>query len=189
MLGIARSEAISQQDALRLLATTGSFLDREVCADIHTPPLFLFVWNMAALRYERGADRSFQGTLPDALIKILLAVLRERVRPKGANEEKLAQLALGGLLKFLLPRLGNELRGILAPLATITRLYKEALEHTFVLALFALEGIALFRPDEPVLTPLVSVGLLAKSKQYEEIGPAIDHLCERVKGHGALGRK
>jgi hypothetical protein len=166
---IARSEAISQQDALRLLAATVSFLDREVCADIHTPPLFLLVWNMAALRYERGADRSFQGILPDALVEILLTVLRERVHPKGPNEEKLAQLALAGLLGFLLPRLTKELRRILGPLAGMTQwLSQEALKQTFVPALFALEGIALLRPGEPVFKPLVCVGLLQKSKAYGE---------------------
>jgi len=190
MLDIARSEGISQQNALRLLATTGSFLDREVCADIDTLPLFLLVWNMAALGYERGADRSFHGTFLDTLVEILLTVLRERVRPKGPNDEKLAQLALAGLLKFLLPRHGNELRGILGPLATSTRwLYKEALEQPFLPALFALEGIALLHPGEPVFTPQVCLGLLWKFKRHEELGPAIEHLCERVEGHGALRRK
>jgi hypothetical protein len=187
VLTIARSKAISQQDALRLLAATVSFLDREVCADIHTPPLFLLVWNMAALRYERGADRSFQGILPDALVEILLTVLRERVHPKGPNEEKLAQLALAGLLGFLLPRLTKELRRILGPLAGMTQwLSQEALKQTFVPALFALEGIALLRLGEPVFKPLVCVGLLQKSKAYEEVGPAIEHLRARVKGYGNL---
>ena len=187
VLAIARSEAVSEQDFLRLLMSTESFLNREVCADIHTLPLFRLVWNMAALRYERGADRSFCGTLPDTLVETLLAVLRERVRPKGANEEKLAHLGLAGLLRFLVPQLGNELRRILAPLATITHwLYQEALEQTFVLALFALEGIVLLRPGEPVFKPLVCAGLLQKSKAYEEVGPAIEHLRERVKRHGNL---
>ena len=185
VLAIARSEAISQQDALRLLATTGSFLDCEVCADIHTLPLFRLVWNMAALGYERGASRSFHGTLPDTLVETLLAVLRERVRPKGPNDEKLAQLALAGLLGFLVPRLGNKLRRILVPLASITRwLYQEALEQTFLPTLFALEGIALLGPGEPVFKPLVCIGLLQKSKADEEVGPVIEHLRERVKRHG-----
>ncbi|MGQ0571664.1 MAG: hypothetical protein ACT4P5_19345 [Armatimonadota bacterium] len=187
VLVIARSEAISQQDALRLLSATGSFLDREVCKDIDTLPLFLLLWNMAALRYERAADRSFHGTLPANPIEILLTVLRERVRPKGPNDEKLAQLALAGLLRFLLPQFGNELRGILAPLTTSTRwLYNEALEQTFLPVLFALEGIALLQPGEPVLTPQVCLGLRWKFKAYEEVGPAIEHLCERVKRHGNL---
>lgn len=167
--------------------STESFLDREVCADIHTLPLFRLVWNMAALGYERGADRSFCGTLPDTLVETLLAVLRKRVRLKGANEEKLAQLALAGLLSFLVPQLGNELRRILAPLATITRwLYQDALEQTFLPALFALEGIALLRPDEPVFKPLLCVGLLQKSKADEEVGPAIEHMRERLKRYDNL---
>jgi hypothetical protein len=98
---------ISQQDALRLLAATVSFLDREVCADIHTPPLFLLVWNMAALRYERGADRAFQGILPDALVEILLTVLRERVHPKvptRRNSPSWRSLASWGFCYHGLPK-------------------------------------------------------------------------------------
>jgi uncharacterized protein YllA (UPF0747 family) len=65
-------------------------------------------------------------------------------------------------------------------------LYQEALEQRFVPALFALEGIVLLHPGEPVFKPLVCVGLLQKSKAHEEAGPAIEHLCERVKRHGNL---
>lgn len=163
VLTIARSETICQQDALCLLEKIGSFVDRGVCAEIHTLPLFLLVWNMAALRYERGADRSFHGTLPNALVETSLTALRERVRPKGANKEKLAQLALAGLFAFLVPRRTEALRRILAPLANITRwLYEEAVKQTFVPALFALEGIDLLRRREPVFTPPVCGELLKK---------------------------
>jgi hypothetical protein len=49
-----------------------------------------------------------------------------------------------------------------------------------------LEGIALLRPGEPVFKPLICVGLLQKSKAYEEVGPAIEHLRARVKDYGNL---
>ncbi len=185
VLSIARSETISPVIAQQLLAATGSFLDPEVCADIDTLPLFLLVWNMAALRYQRGSDRSFDRTLPTALIETLLDVLRDRIHPKGPNEEKVAQLGLAGLLGFLLPQLSAKLRARMAPLRGATPWLSElALEQTFVPALFALEGIALLQPGNMIFTPLVSMGLLMKSKQYEDIGPAVEHLRERVKRYG-----
>jgi hypothetical protein len=120
--------------------------------------------------------------LPDAVMRILLEVLRERVRPKGPNQEKLAQFALAGLLRFLAPRFGDELRTILAPLAGMLNwLYHEALQQTFVPALFALEGITLLRHNQLVFTRPVCAGLLAASMEYEDVGTAIEHLRNRVQ--------
>lgn len=102
--------------------------------------------------------------------------------PKGSNKEKLAQLALAGLISFLVPRLTKELRSILAPLSGITKwLYPEAQALTFVPALFSLKGINLLKPSEPVFTPFVRAVLLAKSKEYEDIGPAIEFLRQQVE--------
>jgi hypothetical protein len=140
------------------------------------------LWNVAALRYERGADQTFDKTLPNSLQDTLLDILVERIGPKGPNKEKLAQLALAGLLKFLAPRLGDKLHSILTPLVKSARwLRPQALELTFVPALFALEGIALLRLNEGVFTPQVCLALLAKSEDYEDIGPAIEHVREHVK--------
>jgi hypothetical protein len=187
VLVIARSEMIAVQDVRRLLVAVGSFLDGEVCTDTHTLPLFLLLWNMAAVRYERGADRSFDGTLPDTLIETLLDVLRGRVRPKGPNKEKLAQLALAGLLGFLAPSLCPKLQHILAPLTKSARwLHQQALELTFVPALFVLEGIMLLHLSEAVFTPFLCLGLLGKSEEYEDVGAAIEHLRERVRRYNKL---
>jgi hypothetical protein len=185
ILNIARSEEVSLPDAHRLLKSVTSFLDREVCAEMHTLPLFLLLWNMATLHYERRANRAFDGTLPDALVEILGSVLRGRVQAKGPNQEKLAQLALSGLLGFLAPRHSRELRRTLTSLAKSTQWLRPlALEQTFVPALFALEGLALLYPEENVFIPLVCRKLLAKSEEYEEVGPAIEHLRERVRRYG-----
>ncbi|MFH1719613.1 MAG: hypothetical protein ABIF19_19860 [Planctomycetota bacterium] len=187
VLTIARSEAIPLQDAQQLLATTGLFLDQDVCADTHTLPLFLLIWNMVALHYERVANHSFDGALPNKLVETLLDLLEQRVRSKGPNKEKIAQLALAGLLGFLLPSVTAKLRNIIKPLSDATPwLEKEIIKDQtgFVPALFALEAIALHKQSEAVFKPLVCAKVLLKLEKYEDIGPAIEHLRERVKRHG-----
>ena len=189
VLVIARSELITTEDTHQLLAIICEFLDHEVCGEIHSFPLFLLLWNIAVVQFERGAGitHSFEGALPNPLIQAILDLLHQRVSPKGPNKEKLAKLALAGLLSFLVPHLANELRKILATLAGITKwLYPEALKQTFVPGLFSLEGIALLKPSETVLTPIVRAGLLAKSEEYEDIGLAIEFLRQHLKCGGKL---
>jgi hypothetical protein len=182
VLEIARSEMISRQNAQRLYDEVLPLLDHEVWANMHTLPVFLLVWSLAALRYERGAERSFDGTLPDTQIEILLDLLKERVDAKAENSERLAQLSLAGLLGFLVPAVRKRLRGILAPLIrSAPWLKQKAVELTFVPALFALEGLALLSPNGDVFTRQVCFGLLWKSSEYETVGPAIEYLRERVK--------
>jgi hypothetical protein len=181
---IVRSDLVAVEDVHRLLDGIHGFLTHSVCAKIHTTPLFLLLWNVCAVHYERGVGviRSFEGALSDSLIQTLLEILRQRVVPKGSNKEKLAQLALAGLISFLVPRLTKELRSILAPLSGITKwLYPEAQALTFVPALFSLKGIDLLKPSEPIFTPFVRAVLLAKSKEYEDIGPAIEFLRQQVE--------
>ena len=187
VLAIARSEAIPLQDAQQLLATTGLFLDQDVCAETHTLPLFLLIWNMVALHYERVTNHSFDGALPNKLVETLLDQLEQRVRSKGPNKEKIAQLALAGLLGFLLPSVTAKLRNIIKPFSGTTPWLEEEINKDqvgFVPALFALEGIALLKQSDAVFKPLVCAKILLKLGKYEDIGPAIEHLRERVKRHG-----
>jgi hypothetical protein len=184
VLPIARSTLISTPDALRLLNTTTEFLSRQVCAEIHTLPLFLLLWNVAALRYERGPTRSFDRTLPQGMSQTLLELLRERVQPKAPNKEKLAQLSFAALLHLLDPDLGDQLRRLLEPIKGATWwLGQEAMKEQvgFVPAFFALEGIALLRPGVAVFTPTIRSGLLSKCEAYEEIGAAIEYLRDRIR--------
>jgi hypothetical protein len=184
---IARSGLIATADALRLFEATVDFLDPEVCAEIHTLRLFLLLWNLAALRFERGPTRRFDGAFPKALSVTLTDLLRERVRAKGPNKEKLAQLSLAALLRLLDPSLAGPLSRLLEPIKGATWwLGQEAMGEQvgFVPALFALEGIALLRPNVQVFTPMVRAGLLSKCEAYGEIGPAIEFLRKRVDQAG-----
>ena len=159
-----------------------SLLNPETWANMHTLSLFLLVWELASLRYERGGERTFHGTLPDTQIEILVNLLKERVSTNGENSEKVAQLSLAGLLGFLAPTLRRRVRRILAPLTKSAPWLKQAaLELTFVPALFALEGLALLSPNGDVFTKQVCFGLVWKSKEYDNVGPAVEHLRERVK--------
>jgi hypothetical protein len=182
ILHIARSEIIPEHEAQRLQREIVSSLDRDACANTRTLPLFLLLWNLAAVRYERGENRSFDQMFPDAFIETLLEVLKERVQATGDNSEKVAQLALGGLLVFLVATLRKRILRILAPLAkSASWLKQEALERTFVPAFFALEGVALLTTSASVFTPQVCFGLLWKSGDYGDVGPAIEHLRKRLK--------
>jgi hypothetical protein len=182
VLEIARSEMILTHDARRLHKEVVSLLDHEVWANMHTLPLFLLVWELASLRYERGEGRTFGGTLPDTQIEVLVDLMKQRVSAKGENSEKVAQLSLAGLLDFLAPTVRRSVRRILAPLTkSAPWLKQEALELTFVPALFALQGLAILIPNGDVFTNQVCFGLLWKSKEYENVGPAVEYLRERVK--------
>ncbi len=182
VLVIARSELVCTEYVNRLLGEIKNILDLPVCAKIRTKPLFLLIWNICSLHYERcfEANHSFKGALSSSLIQIIIDVLRQRVNNKGPNEENRFQLALAGLISFLVPKLTKELQSILAPLSSITRRLYPNVETGFVTDFFSLKGIELLKPSEPVFTPFVSAELLDKSKKYNDIGPAIKFLQQQV---------
>jgi hypothetical protein len=185
VLNIARSEEVTRPDALRLADDTAAFLIPKVCVGIHTLPLFLLLWNLASLRYERGTERSFSGVLPDDLAQTVLAILEDRVKPKGANPEKVAQFSLAGLLSIVDPSWCKRLALRLQPLAGATRwLSHEALSSDagFVPAMCALEGIALLQPRGSVFNPMARTVLESKYQGYEDKGLAVAYLHDRLGG-------
>ena len=149
--------------------------------------IVLLVWNLAALWREKGPDQSFGGALPEATFEILCTILQGRVGPTGPNAEKLAQLSLAGLLRFLDVARSDALRKTLEPLhGALPWIRQEALELSFVPGLFALQGIALLEPMSEVFTHEVCAGLLAKAADYERVGPAILEICALVGGYDSL---
>jgi hypothetical protein len=181
-LEISRSEMISTQDAQRLHREVLSLLYHEAFESMHTLPMFLLVWSLAALHYERGVERTFEGTLPDPQVGIVLDLLKARVGAKAESRERVAQLSLAGLMGLLVPATRKRLSRILALLTrSAPWLKQEAMELTFVPALFALEGLRLLSPSGDVFTQQLRLGLLWKCKEYEAIGPAIEYLRKRLK--------
>ena len=181
---IARSDLVSETDARRLLDSTISFLTPKVCAEMHTLPLFLLFWNLVALEYERGLEQRFDNLLVANMQIMLMEVLRERVKPRGANSEKNAQLALAGLLLLLNASLRDKLGSILAPISgAIEWLQREALDDQmgFIPALFTLNGISLLKPPEAVFAKSTCAVLVAKAGDYADIGSAVEHLLERLR--------
>jgi hypothetical protein len=180
-LTLARSAEFPLEQARWLLAETTDFLDTDVCEGTHTFPLFLLVWNLAALSYERGPARSFAGTFSHTTQELLLSVVEDRVQPKGPNPEKLAQFELAGMIAFLFPQHKRRLVESLRPLKGAVRwLAALALEQSFVPAVFALEGIALVVGWQRVFTLAVCDELLPKFQDYEDVGPALEQLRLRV---------
>jgi hypothetical protein len=148
---------------------------------IHTSPLFVLIWNMAALCYERGPERRFEATFHDGLQELLVGDLTVRVHSNRPNPEKLAQLALGGLLAFLFPQNKERVVKVLAPLKGANRRLEElALKQTFVPAYFALQGIAIQTKRSKVFTPATCAALLKKFEEYDNVGPALETLRLRV---------
>jgi len=183
VLEIARDTEFPEVDARLLLADGISFLDQEVCEGIHTLPLFGLVWSMAELFYERAIERSFSGAFPQTTRKTLLAVLADRISPKGPNQEKVAQFALAGLLAFLYPQYKLRLIKLLAPLKGAVRwLGDMALQESFVPAVFTLEGISLQALRASVFTPWVCSMLLLQYSAEKNDSAALKTLRLHISG-------
>ena len=184
ILGLARSIEFPETEVRWLLNELTTFLDRKVCDDIDTLPLFLLVWNLAALSYDRKLVANPGSAFSHDTEELLIAALTDRVRPKGSNQEKLWQLALGGLLAFLFPNQKSRIIDLLTPLKGATRwLAKLAMAQTFLPAVFALEGVALPRDRMRVFTPSICLELLKKFEDYQDVGPAMNALRLRVSAN------
>jgi hypothetical protein len=188
VLPIARTPMVQEADAERLLVSLRSFLSPEVCAVIHTLPLMLLLWHMAAARYERSPNRSFEGTVSPALVDTILNLLDARIGTQDATEDRLAQLAMAGLLQMIAlgdgnpmvaPREQKRIQRILAPLASVKLPPRDLSSKSFVPAFFALQSIARLHGNTSVFEPLVCRWLLAKCDE-EDDGPATHYLRERI---------
>jgi hypothetical protein len=187
ILSLARSTEFPETEARWLLREITTFLDREVSEDTNTISLLLLIWNIGALSYDRKLVNKLGKAFPHAIRELLVADLAKRISPKGSNEEKLWQLALGGLLFFLFPGQKSVIIDALKPLKGATRwLVELAMEQTFVPALFALEGMALLTDHKRVFTPSTCLELLRKFEDYSDIGPAMNNLRVRVNRYAEL---
>jgi len=180
LLIVGRSSEFPASEANWILTELTSFLDREVCDNIYTLPLFLLIWNMWALNYERGNSEEI---LPSALQQQLISILTRRATQKTSYQEKFALFALGGLLTFLFPNQKTKVTKSLASLGVASRwLVPIAMDATFVPAFFGLEGIALYTMRQQVFTPANCRELLMKVKEYKDIGAALENVVLHVKG-------
>ena len=174
---LARDLTFPEEEAQLLLAQIKDYLDQQVCESIPTWPLFLLVWNMAAMSFERSPKRSFSDAFPATAPEFLLTILKNRVKLRGQDKENLGQIAFGGLLFFLFPQNRLQLIQALAPLeSTVHWLRSRAMEQRFVQAFFILEGIALVTNQQRTFTPANCGHLLKKYEEYDNIGPSIEVL-------------
>lgn len=149
-------------------------------------PLFLLLWNLAALWFERGPDRDFHNLLPQAIIKRLIDSVYERSKKRLSKAEKRALLALAGLVDLLAPKEKETLRSALRGRVIGLRwLHEEALGETFVPAFFTLRGMSLLRKTSINFSLPVCRRLLEMATDYEDVGPAIERLCEEIRGFEA----
>jgi hypothetical protein len=182
VLAITRSEGFPKQQAIRLLNELTAFLDREVCDNIHTMPLFLLVWNMWAVYCELENGYPLEEVFTPTLQEYLVDVLTTRATKKNTPiEEKLALFALGGLLAFLFRARKKQVAKSLATLTLVSKwLVPLAMEHTFVPAFFKLQGIALLLSENQVFNRQNRKNLLGKVTEYEDIGTAVENLRQQL---------
>lgn len=182
VLHLACDPSLAQDEAIRLQQASLDRLADAKLAQLDTLPLFLLLWHLAALTFERCTPGAFACAMPPALIDRLIAIVQARALRRAPKKEHLLkkehlfEMALAGVLLLLFPAQASRLRQALVPLRGMSqRLQNLALAHTFVPAFFALQGIALIDCG-CVLTPMINKKLLAKLKAYERQGLAIEFL-------------
>jgi hypothetical protein len=181
VLWIARSDLIALEDADRLAEAVRS-LPLRVYSETESRHLFLLIWNLASLWYERLNDHSFTDTLPKPIVKRLTKTVLGRSKRCRSPSEKSSLFALAATIDLIAPdaraRLCEGLRGRVRGLQWVR---EEANQLTFVPAYFALRGLSLIDTSRRKTLPLECLSLLRKAEDYEERGPAIDCLCEKIR--------
>ena len=180
VLNLACDPSVAQDEALRLRQASLDSLADAKLTQFATLPLFLLLWHLAALTFERCTPGVFACAMPPALIDRLIAIVQVRALRRSLKEEHLSEMALAGVLLLLFPAQAPRLRQALAPLRSMSQhLQNLALAETFVPAFFALKGIALIDRG-CVLTSMVRMGLLFKAKAHEPQGPALAFLRQSL---------
>jgi len=181
VLRAACDDAMPQGTAATLLESVCRHLTFDLLTKTHTLSLFLLVWNLSALWREKGPSRAFKGAIPERALEWLCEILQVRTEGRRSRDERLAQLALGGMVCVLDADFSATVRSALRPLApAIPELLEDLLASTFVPAFFALEGIALLRPEEQVLAPTLRATVVSMADEYERVGPAVAELRDQL---------
>lgn len=158
---------------------------------IHTRPLLLLCWNLAAITTEHDTSHALVAALQNGFVEALVGQLQDRLAPKGPNQEKLAQLALAGLLVLIAPHRKPLIKRTVLPLTrAVPWLLDEALTEPvgFVVGGCAVAGIGLLRLRHQVLRPDVLASLAAKYQAMSAHPRAVERLYEHLFGGRAPAR-
>ena len=181
---VARSPLVTKSDAQQLIHAGIDLLQKLDLKELPTLLLFLYLWNLGALWYERGPKppNPFAKLFNSDISQRLITDLDRRVSKAKQNEERLFILELAGLLGYLQPERRGDLMSLLwGCIRRLQYLREDALQQSFVLAFFALAGISLLSPTHVNFTPENCQHLLTAVAEYEERGPTIDFLCEQIE--------
>jgi hypothetical protein len=185
LLGIARSEHVSEADARRVLEAFAP-LASNVSIDPKSARYHaLFFWNLFALWFERGraVAPSFGELQTEQTWQRFVGVVEKRQNWRGNNTQKLDTLMLAGALAFLLPDLRPRLvalvPGKITGIAHLAAIAERDL--TFVPAFLSLHGMALSASPRGIFTPERVALLLEKAAEYDERGLALDYACETLR--------
>jgi hypothetical protein len=183
VLTLARSQEISDEDVTWLLSEISEFLNESILEEMEALPLFLLVWNVAALHFERIGNNSFSTVLSTEQQLMLITMLKKKVstKHKGLAEERknnqMALFALTGLLDYCFRKNAVQLLDAIEPFSQEgPELSQRAIQQTFVVAFFALKGIEFQAFQEEVFSLEVRVKLMDALEDYSDVGPAINQL-------------
>jgi len=183
LLIAARSPLISVDSARQLFEASCAILNKpKVLDEVDSMPLFLLLWNLAALSYERGLRKNMLDVFTSERTERCMRLIADRAMTKRDKGEKTLLFALAGLLHFFQKELYERLHAALLPLApAIPWLIEEISEFTFIPEFFARQGIALLEPVSDVFPPETCVSLLNKVDSYVDKGAAIEALRQHVE--------
>ncbi len=179
----ARSPLISDDSAQQLFGASCAILNKpKVLDEIDPLPLFLLLWNLAALSYERGLKRNMSHVFTFGRTERCIRLIAERAGMKSDNAEKNSLFALAGLLHFFQKELYERLHAALLPLDPAIRwLVEDMSEFTFIPEFFARRGIALLYPSSDVFSRETCISLLNKVDSYADKGASIEALRQHVE--------
>lgn len=185
ILMIARSEDVSEEDALRVLEAFAP-LTPDVTIDPKSARYHaLFLWNLFALWFERGRSfaQEFRDLQDETMWERFVEVVAKR-HTWRRNEDKLDTLMLAGALAFLVPDLRAQVSPLIQGKVTGIRYLAEMADEklTFVPAFLAFRGMVLSAHESAIFTRDRVGRLLIKAQDYENRGPAIVHVCDGLRG-------
>jgi hypothetical protein len=184
VFNIARSSKVPRSHALQFLWHGRAFQSQSFYDNMESLPLFLYLWNLAALWFERvpEPENRFEKLIPLNKRRVLVANIKKRAEDRIPDSDRIPLLSLAGIVNLLVPESGKEISvAFEGRIREIGSVREAAALETFVPAFFALSGLSLLSSRRDNFSAELCAKLLAAAELYEQSGPSIEFLKRRVK--------
>jgi hypothetical protein len=188
LLGAARflfqlclDQLVSDDDAERVVRVTAKRSAEMTLDNVSTNVLFLFLWNLYALWYERrkpGAE-AFDMLHGSGFWDDLAALTCERIAKPTTIPEQLNRLALAGFVGFVAPDRRDELRAHALQMSSDSEYLLAQTENLrFVHSFFTSLGLALILPARRAFDRERAYTLIMKQALYAGTSAALENLVD-----------